>query len=205
MFKILFIAFLTLQSLLLVYSQSQETTYTQETMGTVEEFSPDVEGLQITLGRDSPNLGGNTFRDAFIALTLTDTLGVSAAKITNEISFPNRGEIAFDRAELPPDLEASGATLEIENNEPEGETTTVRITISGKAPLRDGILLNMVFRVIQEFTLDEIGTGEHLIPLENKVTAWTSDEQEIAEVVSEPGEIDLADTPVVFACFFYMH
>ncbi|MDA2935568.1 hypothetical protein MYX82_14720 [Acidobacteria bacterium AH-259-D05] len=196
---LLFVAFLTLQSLLLVFSQPQDFT------AAVEESSPVVEGLQISLGHDSPNLGGNVFRDAYIALTLSDTLGVKAAKIVNEVSFPNTGEIAFERAELTPDVETAGATLEAETETAEGEMVTVRITISSTAPLPNGIIANLVFTVIKEFTLDEVGNEEHLIPLENKVTAWSSDDQEITQVVSDRGGVDLAYAPVVFACFFYMH
>ncbi len=65
-------------------------------------------------GRDSPNQGGNVFRDAFLSFTLSNAPGIATGKIISDISFPSSEGIAFDRAELTPDVEAAGATLEIE-------------------------------------------------------------------------------------------
>jgi hypothetical protein len=79
------------------------------------------------------------------------------------------------------------------------------ITISGSGGLPDGIIANLVFKVIKEFTFEEVGTDEHLITLDNSVSAWDTDEKEITDVMGEPGGIDLAYAPVVFACLFYMH
>jgi hypothetical protein len=163
------------------------------------------EALQVMLGRDSPNLGGNVFRDAFLSLTLNNAPGIATGKLISEISFPSSRGIAFDRAELTPDVEASGATLETEMTEGEDDITGVKITISGNSGLPDGIIANLVFKVTGEFTFEEVGTEEHLITLENSVSAWATDEQEMTNVLGEPGGIDLAYAPVVFACFFYMH
>jgi len=57
----------------------------------------------------------------------------------------------------------------------------------------------------KEFSLEDIGAEDLLITLESKTSAWTTDGQEIAQVVSGPGGIDLDYAPVVFACLFYMH
>jgi hypothetical protein len=187
-----------------VFSQAQDAAAHVEESTPEEETGP-VEALQIILGRDSPNLGGNTFRDAFIAMTLNDTLGVEVGRIVNEISFSSTAGIAFDRASLTPDVEAAGATIEVEAGEAQGEVVTVRVTISNTGPLPDGIIANIVFTVTKEFTLEEVGNEEHLIPLENSVMAFTPDDQEIAQVLGESGGIDLAYAPVVFACFFYLH
>ena len=188
----LVLAFLMVQAPWFTFSQPQEAL-------------PLEESLQVLLGRDSPNLGGNTFRDAFIAMTLSDVSAVGVGKIVNEISFPSTGGIAFDRAELTPDLEASGATLEANIDEgPEG-AQIVRITISATGTLPAGIIANLVFKVVKEFTFEEVGNEEHLIPLDNSVVAFTPAGEEIARVSSEPGGVDLAYAPVVFACFFYMH
>jgi hypothetical protein len=179
-------------SLSFVFSQPQEAT-------------PSEGAVQILLGRDSPNLGGNTFRDAFVSMTLSDTLGVAVGKLVNEISFSSTAGIAFDRASLTPDLEAAGATIEVETGEGQGDVATLRITISNTGPLPDGIIANLVFKVTQEFTMEEVGNEEYLIPLENRLTAFTPSGEEIARVLSEAGGVDLAYAPVVFACFFYMH
>ncbi|MEE2822099.1 MAG: hypothetical protein VYA53_03865 [Acidobacteriota bacterium] len=188
----LVLAFLMVQAPWFTFSQPQEAP-------------PLEESPQVLLGRDSPNLGGNTFRDAFIAMTLSDVSAVGVGKIVNEISFPSTGGIAFDRAELTPDLEASGATLEANIDEgPEG-AQIVRITISATGTLPAGIIANLVFKVVKEFTFEEVGNEEHLIPLDNSVVAFTPAGEEIARVSSEPGGVDLAYAPVVFACFFYMH
>jgi len=95
-------------------------TQAQDAAAHFEESAP-VEALQIILGRDSPNLGGNTFREAFIAMTLNDTLGVEVSRIVNEISFSSTAGIAFERASLTPDVEAAGATVEVEAGEAQGD------------------------------------------------------------------------------------
>ncbi len=189
---------------LCVFTQAQDAAAHVEESAPVEESVP-VEALQISLGRDSPNLGGNTFRDAFIAMTLNDTLGLEVSRIVNEISFSSTAGIAFDRASLTPDVEAAGATVEVDAGEAQGEVVTVRVTISNTGPLPNGIIANLVFTVTKEFTLEEVGNEEHLIPLENSVMAFTPDDQEISQVLGESGGIDLAYAPVVFACFFYLH
>jgi len=38
--------------------------------------------LQVMLGRDSPNLGGNVFRDAFLSFTLSNAPGIATGKLT---------------------------------------------------------------------------------------------------------------------------
>ena len=163
------------------------------------------DALQVTLGRDSPNLGGNVFRDAFLSFTLSNAPGIATGKVTSEVSFSSSRGIAFDRAELTPDLEASGATLETEVTEGKDDVSGVKITISNNNGLPDGIIANLVFKITKEFTFEEVGTEEHLITLDNSVSAWATDENEIRDVLGEPGGIDLAYAPVVFACFFYMH
>lgn len=182
---------------LLVFSQEAKQTH----LGAPAEAG---DALQVLLGRDSPNLGGNVFRDAFLSLTLNNASGIAAGKLTSEISFPSSAGIAFERAELTPDVESTGATLEAEVAEAE-DVNRLTITISGSGSLPDGIIANLVFKVTKEFTLEEVGTEEHLITLENSVSAWGTDDTEIADVMGEPGGIDLAYAPVVFACFFYMH
>ncbi len=247
----LFVGFFVLPSLLVFSQESQDAP-------THPEIPPAGDALQVTLGRDSPNLGGNVFRDAFLSFTLSNAPGIATGKVTSDISFPSSEGIAFDRAELTPDLEASGATLEIEvvegeeapeageegetaqeegaeltpdleasgatlevevvegeeaseageegeTAQEEGATSRVKITISNDKGLPDGIIANLVFKITKEFTFEEVGTDEHLITLENEVSAWSTDEQEIVDVLGEPGGIDLAYAPVVFACFFYMH
>ncbi|MCZ6769570.1 MAG: hypothetical protein O7D93_10025, partial [Acidobacteria bacterium] len=109
----LLIGFLTVQSLLLVFSQRLDTT--------PDPIIPEAgESLQMTLGHDSPNLGGNVFRNAYVSLTLTNAIGIEAGKLIVEISFPNQGEIEFERAELTPDPKASGAVVEVELDQAEG-------------------------------------------------------------------------------------
>ncbi len=192
----LFVGFFVLPSLL-VFSQQLDLP---------DPEAPSVgEALQVTLGRDSPNLGGNVFRDAFLSFTLSNAPGIATGKVTSEVSFSSSRGIAFDRAELTPDLEASGATLETEVTEGKDDVSGVKITISNNNGLPDGIIANLVFKITKEFTFEEVGTEEHLITLDNSVSAWATDENEIRDVLGEPGGIDLAYAPVVFACFFYMH
>ncbi len=230
---------------------SSQLVFSQETDQPHPEVPPAGDALQVTLGRDSPNLGGNVFRDAFLSFTLSNAPGIATGKIIADISFPSSEGIAFERAELTPDVEAAGATLEIEVAEgeeaseageegaelppdleasgapveiemaggeeaseaggegetaqEEGATSRVKITISNDKGLPDGIIANLVFKITKEFTFEEVGTDEHLITLDNSVSAWATDEKEITGVMGEPGGIDLAYAPVVFACLFYMH
>ncbi len=263
----LFVGFLTLQSLLLVFSQSLDTT--------PDPVSPEAgEALQITLGHDSPNMGGNLFRDAYLSLTLTNAIGIQAGKLIVEISFPKQAEIEFDRAELTPDPKASGAVVEVELDQAEGvelapqeeasgavveveldqaegvelapqeeasgavveveldlvegvelapqeeafgvveeveldliegDVTSVRIIISSENPLPEGIIGNLVFKITKEYSVEDLIAAGHHVTVESKTSAWTTDGQEIAQVVSGPGVIDLDYAPVVFACLFYMH
>ena len=151
LFLALVVGFVMVQPLGFVFSQPQED-------------APSEGAVQILLGRDSPNLGGNTFRDAFVAMTLNDTLGVAVGKIVNEISFPSEAGITLDRAELTPDLVASGAAIEVETSGSEGDKVMLRITISNTGPLPDGIIANLVFKVTKEFTLEEVGNEEYLNP-----------------------------------------
>ncbi len=183
----------------MVFSQESQDAPTHP------EAQPAGDALQVTLGRDSPNLGGNVFRDAFLSYTLNNATGITTGKLISDISFPSSEGIAFERAELTPDVEASGATLEIEVAEGEADVSRLKITILGSGGLPDGIIANLVFKVIKEFTFEEVGTDEHLITLDNAVLAWATDEKEITDVMGEPGGIDLAYAPVVFACLFYMH
>jgi len=191
----LFIGFVVLPSQL-VFSQETDQPH---------QAPPAGDALQVTLGRDSPNLGGNVFRDAFLSYTLDNATGITTGKLTSDISFPSSEGIAFERAELTPEVEASGATLEIEVAEGEDDVSRLKITISSNSGLPDGIIANLVFKVIKEFTFEEVGTDEHLITLDNSISAWATDEKEITDVMGEPGGIDLAYAPVVFACLFYMH
>ena len=192
------VGFFVLPSMMVFSQESQDAL-------THPEARPAGDALQVTLGRDSPNLGGNVFRDAFLSFTLNNATGITTGKLTSDVSFPSTEGIAFERAELTPEVEASGATLEIEVAEGEEDVSRVMITISGSSGLPDGIIANLVFKVIKEFTFEEVGTDEHLITLDNSVSAWDTDEKEITEVMGEAGGIDLAYAPVVFACLFYMH
>ena len=194
----LFVGFFVLPSMMVFSQESQDAP-------THPEARSAGDALQVTLGRDSPNLGGNVFRDAFLSFTLNNATGITTGKLTADISFPSSEGIAFERAELTPEVEASGATLEIEVAEGEEDVSRVMIMISGSGGLPDGIIANLVFKVIKEFTFEEVGTDEHLITLDNSVSAWDTDEKEITDVMGEPGGIDLAYAPVVFACLFYMH
>jgi hypothetical protein len=161
--------------------------------------------LQVAMGRDSPNLGGNTFRNAFVSMTVNPREGSPVSKVVNEVSFLDDGQVAFERAELTPDATAAGVTLEVEQLGSQEGKVRLRLTLSSSGSIPSGILANLVFQVVKEYGPDELGSEEHLIMLENQVTAWAPGGEQIAGVEVLPGTIDLAYAPVVFACFFYMH
>ena len=169
-------------------------------------FSPDAlsqgEGaIVVTLGKDSPSVG----KDAFVTFSLSTVEAVKVGKITSEISFPNTGAIELDRAELTPDMKSGGATIQAEKGSEGGSTAGLKLTITSKQPILDGILANIVFKVLNRPTGDKFPGEEQKVKLDHKATAWTVDGKEISVVTSEAGEVDFEYAPVVFACFFYMH
>ena len=91
-----------------------QLVFSQETDQPHPEVPPAGDALQVTLGRDSPNLGGNVFRDAFLPFTLSNAPGIATGKIISDISFPSSEAIAFDRADLTPDVEAAGHPWRLE-------------------------------------------------------------------------------------------
>ncbi|MBI4455915.1 MAG: hypothetical protein HY644_08455 [Acidobacteria bacterium] len=190
--RLLFVAWIVLQGGSDVFSQS--------TQGGVSPRESAQGALVVSLGKDSPNVG----KDAFVTLSISTVEEVKVGRITSEISYPNNGEIVFDRAELTPDMKNSGAKLEVEKG-PEGNDVKLKLTITGKEPILDGILCNVIFKVVNRPTGDKFAGEEQKVKLSNKSAAWTIDNKEIAFITSEPGEINFAYAPVVFACFFYMH
>ena len=75
----LFVGFFVLPSLLVFSQESQDAQAHPE--------APSVgDALQVTLGRDSPNLGGNVFREAFLSFTLSNAPGIATGKVTSDIS-----------------------------------------------------------------------------------------------------------------------
>jgi len=91
----LFVGFFVLPSLMVFSQESQDAP-------THPEDPSAGDTLQVTLGRDSPNLGGNVFRDAFLSYTLNNATGITTGKLTSDISFPSTEGIAFDRQKDPP-------------------------------------------------------------------------------------------------------
>lgn len=154
--------------------------------------------VAISLGKDSPAAG----KDSYVTLSLTSVEGAKVGKVSSEISFANNGQVAFDRAELTPDVRKL-AKLEVDKSGLEGkDVAKLKLTVTGNGTLPDGILANVVFKVLKR----PKGDKEPLqMKLDNKAAAWTTDNKEIAIVTGEAGEIDFEYAPVVFACFFYMH
>ncbi len=100
----LFVGFFVLPSLLV---------FSQQTHLPDPQVPSAADTLQVSLGRDSPNLGGNVFRDAFLSFTLSNAPGIATGKVTADISFPSSEGIAFDRAVLTHDVLATAATLRL--------------------------------------------------------------------------------------------
>ena len=159
------------------------------------------EGIVIVaLGKDSPPTG----KDAFVTWSLSMAEAVNVGKIVSEISYANKGQIEFDKAELTPDVKGTGANLQVEKGESGGETVRLKLTLTaGKGSIPDGIIANLVFKVISRPSGDN--PAELKLTLNNKSAAWTVDNSEITVVTSEPGEVDFEYAPVIFSCFFYMH
>jgi hypothetical protein len=87
---------------------------------------------------------------------------------------------------------------------PSGEDATVQITVTGKngAPLPNGLLASIVFKVTDD------ARGPQVVKLANAARAFApgAGTAPLDGVAGKDGEIELlAVEPAVIACFFYMH
>ncbi len=146
-----------------------------------------------------------------LPVTLKGARGTDIVEIAFHVAFPK--QLSFVRLERGA-LLGKGVETEWEVQNPElqegeepstaavGQASEIRITRSSEAaPLRDGILAFLVFRIDSEATTQEL-------LLTNDVTIFASGvPKEKVAAYSEGTTIfvETADVPSMFACFFYMH
>jgi hypothetical protein len=130
--------------------------------------------------------------------------GTQIGSATNEITFPTK-LLSFQEARegLSVEIAEAEVTTEVYPDEGNPEKSILRVTIVGKAgaPIPRGVLVDLVFSISERAQL-----GDTLI-LENSASALSPGDlpQPLDPVTGKDGEIIIDETPVVFACFFYMH
>ena len=139
-----------------------------------------------------------------IPLTLALSRGTQIGSATNEITFPTE-LLSFQEAREGLSVEIAEAEVmtDVQPDEGNPENSILTVTILGKAgaAIPRGVLVDLVFGISEQAQL-----GETLI-LKNAASALSSGDspQPLDPVTGNDGEIVIDETPVVFACFFYMH
>lgn len=139
-----------------------------------------------------------------IPLILALPRGTQIGSATNEITFPTE-LLSFQEARegLSVEIAEAEVTTEVQPDEDNPENSILTVTIVGKegAAIPRGVLVDLVFELSLQAQL-----GETLI-LENAASALSPGDspQPLDPVTGNDGEIVIDETPVVFACFFYMH
>lgn len=120
-------------------------------------------------------------------------------KIVGELQFPNQGiELTAVEASEGVRLVDGQASFE-KVSAAEAGVSKVKVTVTGKKPLPDGTLAQLVFNV--EPNPDR--PDDEIITIELKALAYDASNKEVGPVSSQSGEISFA--PPIFGCFFYMH
>ena len=139
-----------------------------------------------------------------IPLTLALPRGTQIGSSINEITF-STGMLTFQevREGLSVEIAEAEVRAEVQSDEGNPENSILTVTITGKAgaPIPRGVLVDLVFGISEQAQL-----GETLV-LGNAASAESpGDSPQLLDPVSgNDGEIVIDETPVVFACFFYMH
>ena len=139
-----------------------------------------------------------------IPLTLALPRGTQIGSATNQITFPtNLLSFREVRAGLSVDMAEAEVTTDVLPDKGNPENSILTVTIVGKAGavVLRGVLVDLVFSISEQARM-----GETLV-LKNVATARSPGDspQQVDPVTGSDGEILIDETPVVFACFFYMH
>ena len=139
-----------------------------------------------------------------IPLTLMLPRGTQIGSATNKITFPAE-LLSFQEARkgLSVEIVEAEVTTDVQPDEGNPENSILTVTIVGKAgaAIPRGVLVDLVFGISEQVQM-----GETLI-LKNAASALSPGDspQPRDPVTGNDGEIVIDETPVVFACFFYMH
>ena len=146
---------------------------------------------RLILGTDKGAKGD----EVFIPLTFSPALGTKIRRISATISFPadavlfvsarqSASEVEV-RAESTPGSSASVVRVEVESQETDG--------------IPSGVVGLLTFKVNQE---TEVG---RTVKFDLTAEALPAGDSTPVVLTTVPGEIELTQVPVVFACYFYMH
>jgi hypothetical protein len=149
-----------------------------------------------------------------LPLSLQDGGALDIAEIVSRISFPP--QLTFVRLDQGPSLEsAEGVDWTVGDVKSEGlspstkrQVVEVRITRKrGVAPLRDGILGYLAFRIKSDVVATENPELPLTIDIEVSAHGGAAEAPLPAESYSEETKVlvEGAGVPSMFACFFYMH
>ena len=139
-----------------------------------------------------------------IPLTLGLPRGTQIGSATNQITFSSR-RLTFQevREGLAAEIAEAEVTTEVRPDEGTPENSILTVTITGKAgaSIPRGVLVDLVFSISEQAQI-----GETLV-LGNVASATSPGDspQPLDPVTGNDGEVVIDETPVVFACFFYMH
>ena len=140
--------------------------------------------------------------EVVLTLSLSTPSGVEVGKAVSEVTYPPK-LLVFQEVRRGLSAEAVGAEVKADNKPADAENSVLTVTITAKEGdfIPPGMLADLVFVIAKD------APQEKLVPLKNKVSAWTAKTPPtaIAEMTGKDGEVQITATPPVFACFFYMH
>ncbi len=153
------------------------------------------QAVDVALGVDTTTPGGQ----AYVPLTLSLRGGLAVSKILSEVSFPKNvlSFVEAKRGAAGEQVQAEIATEVREDKEP--GTSIVKVTVTAKQELPEGVLVNLSFQVSSH-------AKEGAIRLTNLAKAIAGGGEEIQCARSQDGEVTITRSPVPLAgCFFYVH
>lgn len=139
-----------------------------------------------------------------IPLTLALPRGTQVGSTTNEITFPSQ-LLSFQevREGLSVELAEAEIKTDVKPDQDNLDNLVLTVTIVGRegAAIPRGVLADLMFAISNQAQMGET------IVLKNTVSALSSGDfpQPVDSIIGSDGEILIDETPVVFACFFYMH
>lgn len=151
------------------------------------------QAVDVSLGPDTAVPGGETY----LPLALS-TGGAKLDKLVSEISFPKK-LLSFVEAKrgLAGELAEIEINAEVRENNKGSELAILKLMVSAKKEIRDGVLVNLKFKVSED-------AKEGTIKLKSTSKLTTSGGEEITR--EKEGEVTISKSPVpIFGCFFYMH
>lgn len=149
-----------------------------------------------------------TFDGVVYVNGMLESPGERVLELHQTIEFPH-DKLQFTSARLGFAGDLAGATLAVEMRNRKGEKVEKRelaqlldVRIAAKAPLGEGPVLELKFRVVEAKVQN--------IPITHRAEAFGPGGVPVTDLAFTDGEVVVTETvgplaPVVFGCFFYMH